>query len=256
MLSELLEKGWVRIHGAFGAAEASAMRDVVWTAMKTMHGIDRDDRSTWRHEAPFHLDVLKGNPEFKAVGSPRTNEAISEALGTGSWQVNKGWGAQFHLFPPMPMRPFDVAIGSWHCDSPYDLPIEPLDHVQVISIFGDVAPRAGGMQLVEGSHRHIAKVMAGEEVPVKHAARRKLIMRSHPFFVDLATPGAPEDRVARFMERGETVEGVPLRVVELSGQAGDVFLVHPRTLHCRPTNTGTEPRFMLSALARKVAARA
>lgn len=254
MLSELLERGWVRVAGAFSAEDAAAMRDVAWTAMKTMHGIDRDDRSTWRMEAPTHLDVLKGNPEFTAVGTPRLRAAIGEVLGTDAWQVNKGWGAQFHLFPPVPPRPFDVAVGSWHCDSPYDLPVAPLESVQVISIFGDVAPRAGGMQVVERSHRVIERVMSGDDVPVKHAARRKLIMRSCPFFVDLATPGDPEARVARFMERGEDVDGVQLRVVELSGEAGDVFLVHPRTLHCRPTNAGTEPRFMLSALARKVAA--
>ena len=254
MLSELLERGWVRVPGAFGVDEAAAMRDVAWTAMKTIHGIDRDDRSTWRMEAPTHLDVLKGNPEFAAVGSPRLRGAISDVLGTDEWHANKGWGAQFHLFPPVPMRPFDVAVGSWHCDSPYDLPVEPLESVQVISIFGDVAPRAGGMQVIEGSHRVIERVMAGEGVPVKHAARRKMIMRSHPFFVDLATPGDPDERVARFMVRGDEIDGVPVRVVELSGEAGDVFLVHPRTLHCRPTNTGTEPRFMLSALARKVAA--
>jgi hypothetical protein len=252
VLSELVERGWTRVGAAFSAEDASAMRDVVWTAMKTMHGVDRDDRSTWVHEAPFHLDVLKGDPVWHRVGTERLRSAITEALGTAAWQVNKGWGAQFHLFPPIPPRPFDVAVGSWHCDSPYDLPVEPVESVQVITIFGDVAPRAGGMQLVEGSHRVIERVMAGDDAPVKHAARRKMIMRSHPFFVELASPGDPEERAARFMERGDEIDGLPVRVVELSGEAGDVFLVHPRTLHCRPTNAGTEPRFMLSALARKV----
>jgi len=254
VLSELLEKGWARVPGAFSANDASAMRDVVWKAMKTIHGIDRDDRSTWRVEAPPHLDSLKGDPVWRAVGSPALRAAIGEVLGTDSWQANKGWGAQFHLFPPVPPRPFDVAVGSWHCDSAYDLPVAPLEAVQVISIFGDVAPRAGGMQLVEGSHRVIERVMRADGVPAKHAARRKMIMRSHPFFVDLSTPGDPEARVERFMARGEEIDDVQVRVVELSGKAGDVFLVHPRTLHCRPTNAGTEPRFMLSALARKVAA--
>jgi len=228
------------------------MREVAWKAMATIHGIDPDDRSTWRHEAPPHLDSLKGRAEFRAVGSPALDAAIAEVLGTDQWVSSKGWGAQFILFPPVPPRPFDVAVGSWHCDSPYDRPVEPLDAVQVISIYGDVESRAGGMQLVEGSHRVIERLMARGDAPVRHAARRRAILRSHPWLADLATAGDPSERVRRFMIEGGDIDGLPVRVVELCGKAGDVFLVHPLSLHCRPTNAGALPRFMLSGVARKV----
>ena len=40
--------------------------------------------------------------------------------------------------------------------------------------------------------------------------------------------------------------GHPVRVVEDTVQPGDVILMHPLTLHTRPTNEGTEPRLLLN----------
>ena len=52
-------------------------------------------------------------------------------------------------------------------------------------------------------------------------------------------------RVKRFMSR-EDVDGIPLRVVECTGAAGDVILVHPLSLHVAAPNNGSAPRFLLS----------
>jgi len=44
---------------------------------------------------------------------------------------------------------------------------------------------------------------------------------------------------------GETiVEGVPLRVVELTGEPGDMVFCHPLIVHCVAPNRGQRPRFM------------
>ena len=40
--------------------------------------------------------------------------------------------------------------------------------------------------------------------------------------------------------------GIPLQVVENTGAAGDVILLHPLVLHVAAPNAGTEPRFLLS----------
>jgi hypothetical protein len=37
---------------------------------------------------------------------------------------------------------------------------------------------------------------------------------------------------------------VPIGVVALTGEAGDIVLTHPWVLHCRGTNRATTPRFM------------
>jgi hypothetical protein len=242
----LLDRGWVRIDGAFSPEGAAAIRDATWAAIEAQDGMRRDDPSTWRKEFPDHLDHLKGRPEMRAPGSARTCDAISEVLGTEQWKGGKGWGANFPVMPTS--RPFDVPLGTWHIDSDFERPLEPLTAVQVISLYGDVAPRAGGMQIIEGSHRAVARFAAGG-MPVKHAARRKALLRSHPWLEALGVEDEPERRIQRFMVEGGDVDGVPVRVVECAGAAGDVYLIHPLTLHCRPTNAGRAPRFMLSTFA-------
>jgi hypothetical protein len=52
-----------------------------------------------------------------------------------------------------------------------------------------------------------------------------------------------DDRTARFMT---LPDDAPLRVVELTGRAGDVVLTHPWLLHSPAPNCGTAPRFMRS----------
>lgn len=248
--ASFFERGWLHVPSAFSPDDAAAIREITWEAMARQDGIVREDRRTWTCEAPAHLDHLKGRPELRAVASERTNRAISDVLGDARWKAGKGWGANFVLFPTD--RPFDVAAGTWHIDSPYELVADPLAAVQVITLYGDVAPRAGGMQIIEGSHRAFAQWASTTEVPDKAARARRAFLRSDPWFVDLCTAADAASRVQRFMVDGGSVSGVPVRVVELAGGAGDLFLVHPHTFHCRPTNAGDAPRFMLSTFARRV----
>jgi hypothetical protein len=45
--------------------------------------------------------------------------------------------------------------------------------------------------------------------------------------------------------RAETdVDGVPMRVVELTGEPGDMVFCHPAVVHCAAPNCGDRPRFM------------
>lgn len=74
---------------------------------------------------------------------------------------------------------------------------------------------------------------------------RKLLCR-HPYIHDLHANGDPKERATRFIGRAEISEGIPLQVIECAGSAGDVFLLHPLTLHAATTNAGRTPRFMLS----------
>ncbi|HZN14082.1 MAG TPA: phytanoyl-CoA dioxygenase family protein [Acidimicrobiales bacterium] len=238
-------RGYVYVHDAFSAEEAAAMREVVWRAL-ARGGLRESDPSTWTAEFVPHLQALKRAPEFAAVGSARTVGAIDDLLGTAAWKAPGDWGAFFLLFPTK--REWSVPYTGWHCDHDYAAPLDPLNALKVHAMFGDVAPRAGGMTIVAGSHRVVARYFAGHPaVPGSPgAARRKAVMKSHPYLVDLGTDGGREARMARFFERDEDVDGLPLRVVELTAMAGDVILIHPLVLHTRPTNAGTYPRLLLN----------
>ena len=243
---ELGDCGFTYVHEAFTADEAAAMRDVVWGALAT-RGIRRDDPRTWTEEAPSGLQPLKKHPAFRTVASERTIDAIDGVLGAGTWKRPKDWGAYFVLFPTT--RPWFVPHKAWHCDHDYSLPLQPLTELKVHAMFGDVEPRAGGMTVVAGSHRLVAKhLMAHPPPPGADAAHvRHSIVQSIPYLRDLSDPmGDAEARIARFADQDEDVDGVPCRVVELTATAGDVILIHPLLLHTRPTNAGRYPRFLLN----------
>ncbi len=55
---------------------------------------------------------------------------------------------------------------------------------------------------------------------------------------------SPADRIAAFMDGETIVDGVPLRVVELTGEPGDMIFCHPLMVHCVAPNRGTRPRLM------------
>ena len=47
------------------------------------------------------------------------------------------------------------------------------------------------------------------------------------------------------MQTETVIADVPVRVAEISGEAGDVVVAHPWLLHCAPTpNCGDVPRLM------------
>lgn len=46
------------------------------------------------------------------------------------------------------------------------------------------------------------------------------------------------------MQEGATVDGVPLRVVEATGEPGDAIFCHPSILHAASYNRAEVPRFM------------
>ena len=114
IVADFQTHGWVRIPAAFSADEAAAMRDVVWRALADV-GIARDDPRTWTKERPHHLQHLKSNPVFRAVGSHRTVSAINAVLHPQRWRMPSDWGAFFIVFPTY--RPWDVPWDGWHVDA-------------------------------------------------------------------------------------------------------------------------------------------
>lgn len=237
--------GWVRIRGAFTADEAAAMRDVVWRALEAV-GIRRDDPGTWCKERPDHLQHLKSDPVFRAVGSDRTLAAIDEVLCGQPWRQPSDWGAFFLVFPAA--RTWNVPDDGWHADAGYAGPLVPPKGVKVHAMFGDVEPRAGGMNIISGSHRLVHQWFVDH--PPREGARGAALRKSvhgHPYLRDLCTPGEAAARIERFHARVEEIEGIPLQVLENTAAAGDVILMHPLLLHAPPTaHLGTAPRFLLN----------
>ena len=236
--------GWMRVHQAFSADQAAAMRDVVWTGLADA-GIRQDAPSTWTIERPANLQRLKTDPVFEAVGSERVLAAIDAILETRSYEKPKTWGALFIAFPSE--GEWEVPASGWHTDANYRSQLEPPKGVQIHSLFGDVPPRSGATLILSGSHRLIHRWFKQHPAPpgARSAEMRKRL-QGHPYIRDLHTAGDPERRIARFMDKAEEVDGVQLQVIENTGSAGDVLLLHPLLLHVAARNIGSGPRFLLS----------
>jgi hypothetical protein len=61
-------------------------------------------------------------------------------------------------------------------------------------------------------------------------------------------PNGTQGRIARFHERVEEIDGLPLQVIENTAAAGNVILMHTLLLHAAApaAHLGTQPRFVLS----------
>ena len=236
--------GWMRVRAAFSVGEAAAMREAAWRALAKV-GIQQSDRSTWTKERPEHLQDVKDDPAFRAVGSARLLKAIDAALEGHTYETPKNWGALFLAFPSHDA--WNVPSRGWHADANYLSALSPPAGVRTHALFGDIARRAGGTLIVSGSHRLLHQYFRDNPPPAgtRGAAYRKLL-QGHPYLRDLHTEGDTGERAARFIDRAEEHGSISLQVVENTGTAGDVILLHPLVLHVATPNTSQEPRFLLS----------
>jgi hypothetical protein len=134
-------------------------------------------------------------------------------------------------------------------DGNYAGRLSPPCGVLIHAMLTDVEPHCGGTNIISGSHRLVHKWFVDH--PPSHGNRsapmRKNLLQRHPYLRDLCTAGDPVERIARFCERAETVDGIPLQVVENTAAAGDLILMHLLLLHAVPAaHVGTQPRFLLS----------
>jgi hypothetical protein len=253
--SDFDERGFVRIAAAFSTAEAAAMQDLVWDELSRHHGISRSDPATWLRQHPSRFQRITDSPMFAPIGGPTLLAAIDDLLGVGTWQVPKRWGAILVTFP-LRGCPWTLPSAVWHVDFSYALPPDPLPGIQLFTCLSDVPARGGGTLVVAGSHRLIERFVQGRAAAMLKNTRRTRIafFASHPWLRELVSPGLRElvspdgssERVEKFIDAEERIEGVPVRVAELTGTAGDVLLTHPWLVHCRAPNCADTPRFMRS----------
>jgi hypothetical protein len=220
-----------------GAFDATGMEDEVWGVLGRRYRIHRDAPSTW---APGIFGKLTkwATGRFARVETAPVRDAITDVLG-GPWHTLEPWGKPLITFPTP--GPWDVPAG-WHLDVP---PSTPLTVLRMFAFVSAVRPGGGGTVLVAGAHR----LMAGLDGARSSDVRRALADRS-PWFADLWR-GDGSDRVERFMGAGEDIDGVRLRVVELTGEPGDVVLWHSTLPHAIAPNCSDRVRMMLTNTAHR-----
>lgn len=237
--------GYLIVRGAFAADDARLMQREWWAEMAEVHGVLREDRSTW---TPFLGDLKrpKAAATEAAFLTNRVRRVVDGLLGPGVWSPPRDWGRALVTLPSA--GAWNVPTGLWHWDSHVGWHLERLRALFVVSFVGEVVARGGGTLLLAGSHRLLERWEAGlsaEAQRLGFAKRRELFHRSAPWLKALTgLSGSPSDRIGAFMDRNTNIDGVAVRVIELTGAPGDMVFCHPAIGHCVAPNCGDQPRFM------------
>jgi hypothetical protein len=243
-LSEFERDGVVKVPAAFAAHDAARMRDVLWNELATRHGINQGDRSTWTTLRPTGLKIAKKHPAGNAILGPPLRSALDDLLGPGAWTEPLHQGQVLVTMPTA--ETWSVPHRQWHTDLGFELPADELVAVKVWALLNDLEPGGGGTPQVAGSHRVIARHL-NKTSERDFTTIRDQVLRSHPWFCSLSTDDSDldDDRQRRLMAETD-LDGLPVRVVELTGCAGDVYLTHPWVLHSIAPNASDTPRMMRS----------
>jgi hypothetical protein len=237
--------GYVVVKQAFSRTDGLAMERRWWRELEDTHGIRPDDRASWRQIAG-DLKAAKRDPVQAKILTERVCGVFDDLLGKAAWSRPRDWGRPIVTFPEP--GAWDVPTRLWHWDNPCELHLDRPRALFVVSFIGSVAPRSGGTLILSGSPRLL--VQQERRIPASQRCGLggrtwERFHRSHPWLMALTGQApSPADRIAAFMDGETIVEGVPLRVVELTGEPGDMVFCHPVMAHCVGPNRGARPRFM------------
>ncbi len=237
--------GYVVVRQAFSRADGLAMERRWWQELEKTHNIRSGDRASWR-QLPGDLKAAKHDPIQARILTETVRGVFDDLLGKGAWQPPRDFGRAIVTFPEPGV--WEVPTRLWHWDNPCDLHLDHPRALFVVSFIGSVAPRGGGTLILSGSPRLL--IQQERRIPAEQrrgsiATLRDRFHRSHPWIMALTGQvPSPADRIAAFMDEETIVEGVPVRVVELTGEPGDMVFCHPVMVHCVSPNRGTRPRFM------------
>jgi len=218
------------------------MCDRLWEFLADRYAIDRGDRSTWTVEAPTGFQPVTHSGAFRAVGGDPVRTAPDTLFGACQWARPRWWGRPLVTFPVD--GPWELPVREWHMDfMPESAGRRP---VQFFAFLDQVRVGGGGTLVLTGSHRLVAPFVGrGEDFRM---VRVRTALAAHPWLHGLWEPGYDGDRIQRYMNDGTVIDGVPLRVVELTGDPGDVILMQCDSFHAAAPNRLTTPRMMLTGM--------
>ncbi len=244
---EFDRSGIVRVPGAIASRDAAKMCDRVWDTLGRRFKIRRDDPGTWgaRRVAGFH-DLSKAE-NFAEIASPVICEALDNLMGERNWQRPERWASLLVTFPVSTER-WDVPHKAWHLDFPAPSHVQELFAVRIFVCLAKLRPAGGGTLFLEGSHR-LVQDLADKETAgkLRSAEAREGLIRNYPWVKGLCSFDEKVDRVQEFIKGGAEIGDVNVRVIEMTGEAGDVFMTHPLMLHAGSTNCAQDPRLVLSS---------
>ena len=249
-LDEFRRFGIVRAPGAISASAAAVMCDSVWDMMSRRYKMRRDQPATWKAQ---RIAGTKDRPKaitLEQVMNP-IRAILHSLLAPSEWECDNHWGSLLVSFPgavPVAPQGWDVPHAGWHFDAPVVRALPELYGVRIFTCLAHLPPQGGATLAVAGSPR-LAQALANARgmAKLRSADLRKGLRQRYDWINDLCTFDTAIDRVDRFMKTASRLDDVELRVVEMVGEPGDVYLVHPLMMHAQSPNCLAMPRIVLSS---------
>ena len=204
--------GFVKVAETVPREVADAARDLLWRQI----GLSPDDPDGWRQPVVWAADMTGAGPFGELVRSSRLAEALDEICGPGGWRPRSALGNIPIRFP----RVSPAEDRGWHIDANTPQPDGTFlcsarsATLLVLTLLSEVGPDDAPTRIRIGSHRDAAKALGDRALDPFEAGP----------LLDEASAHRP--------------------LAYATGRPGDVYLVHPLTVHAADEHRGTEPRFM------------
>jgi hypothetical protein len=252
MLSRTLHRelemwGVARLPGAADSRRVAALRERVLGFIE-QKGLEPEGADSWRAIKASKLAPVARELGFAELWGESVVAAIDAVLGAGRWDVPRHAGQILPLTWPQPAQPWQVPDKHWHLDYMAPGAAQRIPGLQIFLCLDRVESRAGATLVAAGIPRMVEeiRVRRGPAWRGRSADVRSAVVREVPWFRELASVRPGEDRVARFMAHPTDFHGSSLQVVELTGEPGDVWLMHPWMLHAASANCGARPRMVIT----------
>lgn len=204
--------GYLKIEQAAPRDAANAARGMSWSQL----GLSPDAPDQWSAPVLWASDMTGAGPFGELVRSPRLAEVLDHVCGVGGWRPR---GALGNIPVRFPIPPTQDDRG-WHIDANTPRPdgswtVTGRPHtVLLLTLLSEVGDADAPTRIRAGSHRDVGAVLGEDPMGLVEMGR----------LVDAASVGRP--------------------VVRATGEPGDMYVLHPFTVHAADGHRGRTPRFM------------
>ncbi|WP_238421716.1 phytanoyl-CoA dioxygenase family protein [Gordonia sp. 'Campus'] len=211
-IQAFVEDGFVKVERPALRPVADEARMYLWAQL----GLSEDDRSGWTEAVKWASDMTGRGPFASLADGPELTEALDAVCGPGTYEPRRVLGnipVRFPVPPTVDDRGWHIDANTPRPDGTWCVSGRP-QTVLVLTLLSEVGPDDAPTRLRRGSHRDSVTVLDEDGMS--------------PFDAGPLLDEASRDRPIAFA----------------TGNPGDVYLVHPFTVHAADEHRGVTPRFM------------